>query len=267
MLRKRERFERSDVPRPNPLRPVISLVVIAVTFIILAIFLMASWQKANQMNNHNDSYLDNALYEQLDTRGPTDGSVKSDDEFSNVLILTVDDVNAEDRTLQGAQLLVRNITQNTATLVNLPLNTRMLAGESNVMLSNYFDYAGAAASIAPLTDAANVHVSHVILATDKLMEQLKDLKGPLVLALLSSSTNDLATMASDYRTSEMIGLADYLRGVGFENIKTIDAPYAEETFEDGTVVAAIDRQQLCRDLGIFVSPVAEEAPAEGDGGE
>ena len=153
-------------------------------------------------------------------------------------------------------------TQNTATLVNLPLNTRMLAGESNVMLSNYFDYAGAAASIAPLTDAANVHVSHVILATDKLMEQLKDLKGPLVLALLSSSTNDLATMASDYRTSEMIGLADYLRGVGFENIKTIDAPYAEETFEDGTVVAAIDRQQLCRDLGIFVSPVAEEAPAE-----
>ena len=43
--------------------------------------------------------------------------------------------------------------------------------------------------------------------------------------------------------------------------------YAEETFEDGTVVAAIDRQQLCRDLGIFVSPVAEEAPAEGDGGE
>lgn len=262
MFRKRERFERSDVPGPNPLRPVISIIVIAVAFFSCYVLWTSLWHKANQMNALNDGDLDDALYDQLSTHDPTEGWIRSDDDFSNVVIFTVDDINAEVPHLLKAQLLVRDMTATTATVVNLPINTKMLADESNVMLEAYYEYAGPGKSIAPLTDAANVHVSHVIIATDKLFEQLERLEGPTLHALMSSSTNDLATIASDYRTGELVALADYLRTVGFENIKTIDAPYSEDTFGDGTPVAVIDRQQLCRDLGIFVSPFEDEAVEE-----
>ena len=65
MPRKRERFERTDVPRYNPMRPYISIAVLVVIGIVLAIGLSKMWHKANQMNGLNDGDLDDALYEQL----------------------------------------------------------------------------------------------------------------------------------------------------------------------------------------------------------
>lgn len=271
MPRKRERFERTDVPRYNPMRPYISIAVLVVIGIVLAIGLSKMWHKANQMNGLNDGDLDDALYEQLATHEPIDGYVESGDDFSNVVIFLVDDIHNSPQTLKGAQLLVRNTTQNTATVVNLPLNTKMYANESNVALQSYFESNGAGPTIAPLTDAANVHVSHVIVASERLYSQLENLEGPLLVTLMSSATDELETIASDYRTSELIGLADYLRGVGFSNITYVDAPYGEETFGDGSVVASIDRQGLCRMLGIFVEPEGglpqPEEPQEGEGEE
>ena len=192
---------------------------------------------------------------------------RSDDEFSNTLFFIVDDVHAESPTLQAAYILVRDTTNPSAKLVSFPLNTKMLAGESNVTLQTHFDYAGPAACIVPLTTAANIHVSHAVAATDRIFDQLENLKGSTIPVLLSSATDELETIQSDYHTSELLGLANALREIGFENIVRLDAPYNEETFEDGTLVANIDHQKLCRDVGLFIetepAPEPEPAPEEG----
>ena len=267
MFRERERFERTDVPRNNPQRKVIAVVVIVVVAIGMVVLCTSLWHKANQLNGLNDHTFTEALYEQDYTQEPSGNAERSDDEFSNTLFFIVDDVHAESPTLQAAYILVRDTTNPSAKLVSFPLNTKMLAGESNVTLQTHFDYAGPAACIVPLTTAANIHVSHAVAATDRIFDQLENLKGSTIPVLLSSATDELETIQSDYHTSELLGLANALREIGFENIVRLDAPYNEETFEDGTLVANIDHQKLCRDAGLFIetapAPEPEPAPEEG----
>ena len=45
MFRKRERFERSDVPRETPYTNVIGVVVLVVVFVALAMTVMAVWNR------------------------------------------------------------------------------------------------------------------------------------------------------------------------------------------------------------------------------
>ena len=268
MLRKRERFERTDVPRNNPQRNVIAVIVIVLVAIATTAVTALCWHKANQLNGLNDLKLDDALYEQKYVEDPTGNAKWAEDEFSNVAVFIVDDIHAKSPQLQEAYILVRDTTNPSATLVNMPMNTKMLAGEANVTVKSHFDYAGAAACLAPFTAAANIHVSHVIVASNRLWEQLEKLEGPTSVTLLSSATDELATINTDYHTGELIKLADFLRQVGFSNIRRIDAAYNEENFEDGTVVAAIDKQRVCIDAGLFVETEPEPEPEpEGEGGE
>lgn len=271
MPRKRERFERTDVPRNNPLRPYIAIGVIAVVVIVTIITVTTLWRKANQMNGLNDTALNDALYEQKSTKDPTDGADWSEDDFSNVALFIVDDIHADEPQLQAAQILVRDMDNPRATLVNLPLNTKMLANDSNVMLSTYYHDAGPEACLPAFTDAASIHVSHVIIASDRIWDQLELLKGSVVPVLLGPLTDELETINSDYHTTELIALGDWLRELGFENIAHLDAPYFDEQFEDGTAVANIDTRQLNLDVGIFVqpepAPEPEPEPAPEEGGE
>lgn len=261
MLGKRERFERTDVPRPNPLRPFIAIGVLVAVALLCVVLTRNAWHKANQLNGLNDGVLDDALYEQLDTTDPTDGYERSEDSFSNTLILIVDDVHAEQPTLLGARIMVRNLTAGTAGVLNIPLNTKLISGERVAYLSGFFSEVGATGVLASLTDAANVHVSHVLVAGESVWEQLHSLKSPTLWSLLSSDTDVYDTMATDFRTSELVEISEWLREIGPDNEFYVDATFMPDTLEDGTEVAVLDRQQIPRDMRIFVVPGAEEAPA------
>ena len=110
-------------------------------------------------------------------------------------------------------------------------------------------------------DAANVHVSHVLVAGESVWEQLHSLKSPTLWSLLSSDTDVYDTMATDFRTSELVEISEWLREIGPDNEFYVDATFMPDTLEDGTEVAVLDRQQIPRDMRIFVVPGAEEAPA------
>lgn len=262
MLGKRERFERTDVPRRNPLRPYISIAVIVVTAIACFILVSNSWHKANQMNGLNDHDLDDALYTQFDTTDPTDGYERSEDSFSNTLLYIVDDPWAEQPTLLEARIMVRNLTKGYVAQALLPLNTKLVVGERVSYLPTLYAELGPTGVLAALTDAANVHVSHVIICTQDFWEQMHKIEGPTLKALLGSSTDYFATMRSDFRTGEIVDIADWLREIGPENEREVAASYYADYLEDGTEVAIMDRQYLPRELGIYVLPGADEPPAE-----
>ena len=254
MFRQRERFERIDVPTPSAFRNMVSLGVIAVVAVVTLIVVARCWHKANQMNDLNNEALYDALYDQADVTGPTGGRQWSENDHSNVLFFIVDDIHADAPQIKAAQILVRDTDENTAIIANLPINTKFTANESTTFLERYFGESGAAASLAPFTDAANVHVSHVIVATDRIWTQLGSFEGPTLKALLSSQTNEFATISSDFSTGELVKFAEMLQGIGIENIPQIDAPYSTENLEDGSEVAVIDRQELPVQLNIFIKP-------------
>ncbi|MBQ9007131.1 MAG: hypothetical protein IJ092_12295 [Atopobiaceae bacterium] len=254
MFRERERFERIDVPTPSAFRNMVSLIVIGVVALVTIIVCARCWHKANQMNYLNNEALYDALYDQKDVSGPTGGRVWTDHDHSNVLFFIVDDIHAETPQVKAAQILVRDVDDNTAIIANLPINTKLVANESNTYLERYFSEQGAAACLAPFTDAANVHVSHVIVATERIWSQLGTFEGPTLKALLSKQTNDFATISSDFSTGELVKFAEMLQEIGIESIPQIDAPCYTENLEDGTEVAIIDRQELPTQLKIFAYP-------------
>ena len=257
MFRQRERFERIDVPTPSALRNMVSLVVIGVVAVATLIICARCWHKANQMNYLNDSALYDALYEQAEVSAPSGGREWSENDHSNVLFFIVDDIHADTPQLQAAQILVRDVDANTAVIANIPINTKLTVGESTTFLSRVFEehgLAGASMALAPFTDAANVHVSHVIVATDRIWSQLGTFEGPTLKALLSKQTNDVDTVAADFSTGELVRFAETLQAIGIENIPQVDAPTNVENLEDGSEVVTIDRQELPIQLGIFVWP-------------
>lgn len=251
MLRQRERFERIDVPTPSAFRNMVSLIVIGVVAVATIILCSVCWRKANQMNYLNNDALYDALYDQADVTGPTDARKWSDNDHSNVLFLIVDDIHAETPQLLGAQILVRDVDANTAIIGNLPINTKLVANESTTYLERLFTEQGPAAALAPLTDAANVHVSHVIVATDRIWSQLATFEGPTIHALLSKQTNDFDTISSDFSTGELVKFAEMMQEIGIDNIAQVDAPCSVENLEDGSEVSIIDRQEMPTLLGVF----------------
>lgn len=274
MFGRRERFERVDVPTPSPLRNMIAIGVIAVCAIVCFVLWRVSWHKANQMNGLNDSALYEALYDQLSPTEPTGGREWSDKDFTNCQFFIVDDVHAEKPQLLGLQILVRNLTDGTATIVDVPVNAKVWLTEGVSYVPAQFDEGGAAQALPPLTNATNVHVSHVIVATDKIWDQLASFEGPTLKALFSKQTDDFATISSDYTTGELVKLGETLQEIGFENIQHIEAPYWTDTLADGTEVTVVDWQELPTVVGIFEYPQeetyeepAEEAPAEESGDE
>lgn len=252
-LREREQFERVDVPEPSALRTTVSIAVLVVTAIVCLILLRVSWHKANQMNGLNDGDLYSALYDQGDVEPPSPGRAWSQDDFNNCLVLTVDDVHAEAPEIRGAYIVARNMTQKTATIVDLPLNTRVLADDSTTYLPAIFAAKGAVGTLAPLTDTVNIHVSHVIVANEQVWASLQRLSGPTAKTLLSSQTNILDTMQTDMATGELVAFAEWLQAVGnVEELPHHEPLSYDETLPDGTAIKNIDRQQLPLDLGIYV---------------
>jgi len=254
LMRQRERFERIDVPTPSAFRNMVAAGVLVGVLLSCLLLWSLLWRKANQMNWLNDDTLYDALYDQLSPTEPNGGRVWSDSNFSNVQLFIVDDIHAENPQLQAVQIFVRNVDTNEMTIVDVPVNAKVWLSEGVSYLPAQFELGGAAVALPPLTNATNVHVSHVIVATDRIWDQLSSFEGPTTKALLSSQTRDFYTINSDFSTGELIKFGEMIQEVGVENIAHIEAPYWEDTLADGTEVSVVDWQELPTVLGIFTYP-------------
>ena len=64
MFRKRERFERSDVPRENPYTNVIGLAVVAIVAVLVGIVVVTLWDRAQLESHLGDHGLNKAVKSQ-----------------------------------------------------------------------------------------------------------------------------------------------------------------------------------------------------------
>ena len=94
MFRKRERFERSDVPRETPYTNIIGVVVLVVVFVALAMTVMAVWNRVTLESRLGANDLTYSLSAQAKASA-ADGYVASSDELESTLFLTVSSAAAD----------------------------------------------------------------------------------------------------------------------------------------------------------------------------
>lgn len=258
MPRKRERFDRTDVPRVGPYTNIIGAVVCVVVFVAVAVIVALVWNRVSLESRLGDTGLSDALDEQASATVPEGGYVASTDEIECVLLLTADSLDTTGAALSSAQILSINSTQGTATLVNVPAEATLTSGDTTATLGELFTSQGYAACVAPLASAANVHFSHVILATGDVISDAASLAGMDATSLVRSASDLLSRLRTDLDASGLLALAETLSGIGVSNLATADAALVPGTTTDAegnvteTGYQVLDSVQLDVTLGTLV---------------
>ena len=237
MPRKRERFERSDVAKSAAGGT--ALAVGALVFLIVGLIAGVMWarSRAGVGTSLSDADLSSAVAGQAAVADPAEGYTASTDTFTNVLLLTVDDPSADAPTLTSAQLLSLDVTTGTGTTT----------------LAALYAASGASACVAPLATATNVQVSHVIVGTSDIWDQLAGFNGSGVQSLVGSGSKLLSSIKTDMDQDELMSVAELVQSSGVANWTRVDAPVTAGTLDDGTAASVVDATQLGVQIGTLVA--------------
>ena len=261
MPRKRERFERTDVPEPSPRRNLIGGVVAVAALVLTAAVVMFAWNRANLESRMGDRSLAGAVAD-LSARtlaGPADGYVTTGNEVSSTLLLTADSLDEQGGTLTAARILSVNSTTGTATLVNVPVDLALTADDQATTLSELFSSQGCAACVVPLGRAAGLGFGNVILATDDVLEEAAQLAGSDAGTLMRSASGFISKIRTNMDAGALLSFAETLAAIGVPNLAVADAPLMAETTTDeaGNIVETgrqvIDQTQLGVAVGCFAA--------------
>lgn len=243
MTRKRERYSRSDVPVASKKRNIIAAFVLVCIVALLGGIVWFLWQRANADSSLGDRELAASLAS-APAIEPVEGTVASQDEFTNVLVFLVDDVSSDKPVLNGTMLMYLNRSQNSATLVSLPISIRVADNET---LADAFAEQGVGACVGLTSQATNTAFSHVVVIDDTGWSQLEELSSVDRTNLVSKASDLLSVMKTDMNSSDLLELAEAIRSIGLSDAQHIDAPTIQE--DSWTVV---DSARLGLEVGTLV---------------
>lgn len=250
----REKFERSDVWTYTPQLKYVSIGVLVAVAIGLVVLITNLWSMANKPSRVADSSLSTAISSQGSATSPQ-GYTFSSDSFTNLLILTVDSVTSDNPQLQKAQILTLNSSQNKAVLLEVPLDTKLVVGDAQASQTflDCYNQNGASACIVPLAQAANIRVTHIILAEASLWDKVATMKLSGASALLNSSSELLASIKTDMAPSELLGVFQTIQRIGVGNFQAAQASVTQEDNGNGGTWSVLDATQTGLTLGLLVA--------------
>lgn len=252
MARRRERFERSDVPHNSSRRTLKALIVLFVVALGVGVIVYVCWTFAERDSKLGDSSLSDSLASQVVSTTTADGYSASTDVFTNVLLLTVNDINSNDPTLISAQLLSLDATTGKGVLIDIPLDSEVTSSTGATTLYSLFSGSGAAACIGPFATASNIQVSHVVVATSEIWDKVAELKGSGVQSIVNSASDLFDSIKTDMDIGELMDLAELVQSIGVSQFSRISAPTNSDTLDDGTQVEVLDQTQLGISAGTLV---------------
>lgn len=254
MFRKRERFERSDVPRETPYTNIIGVIVLVVVFVALAMTVMAVWNRVTLESRLGANDLTYSLSAQAKASA-ADGYVASSDELESTLFLTVSSAaaDASDTQLFDVRILTVNKTQGTAVLATVPVSAEVASSDTVTTLAGLCAQSGADACVAPLSAASGVRFKHVVVATEDVLEKAVQIVGTSKLSLVGEASNLLGLMRTDMDASDLLAFAETVSGVGLGNIQRTEASLVADPDQAEAGLQAIDKTALCLTLGTIVA--------------
>ncbi|WP_321971674.1 hypothetical protein [Paratractidigestivibacter sp.] len=273
LFRKRERFERTDVPAPGPYTNTIGGVVLAVVAIALVLTVSCVADRVGKEARLNDSTLGKQVSNQSYMTVTDDSYSISQDSFTKILLLTVsgDGELAKGAQLQSAHVLVirehvpeegedESAASITAQMANVGGDVKVTASAgTSSSLAELCASSGPAACVTPLNAALNVKFSHVVVSTEDVLARVAALAGTDSGKLVDDSLDLVMKIRTDMTAAELVALGNKISQLGgVEAIGTFDAPTKADTAqaEDGstyeTGYQAVDKTWLCIMLGTLV---------------
>ena len=257
MLRKRERFERSDVPRDTPYRNVIGGVVCVLVLAAVVAVVLFVWNRVKLESSLGDKDISDALSAQAAQATPeAAGYVASGDEFESVVLFTADGLDAVGPSLTSARILTINRTQGTAALVTVPAGAKV-DSETSATLAEAYASRGYAACVGLLSSATGVTFDHVVVATEDVLDEAAAIAGSGITDVVSQASELLSKIRTDMDAAELLSLAEALSAAG-SNLASSEAILVPEAVTDEagnpveTGAQLIERSQLCVALGLLV---------------
>ncbi len=227
MFRKRERFERSDVPRENPYTNVIGLAVIAIVAVLVGIVVVTLWDRAQLESHLGDHGLNKAVKSQSVSGNP--------------------DLKAGDSTLQSVRLLVIDRTQGTGHIVSIPTDVYAEVDSNAKTLADIYKDDGQSAFVSALASVTNIKITHVIIATDDVWEKISALSGSGARSLVSNASSLLSSMITDMNPNQLLELVEIVQPIGVSNLEHDEAPVVE-----GSSGTTVDPTALGKLVGMLV---------------
>ena len=226
MFREREPFERSDVPKAGPLRTILSLIALVVVIGGLYLLITTLWNQVQLEEHLSDSALTNAVSGQ---KGPSavSGYTASEDLFQSVLVLTASSLD-EGAELEAAELLVIDLTTRTGTLVSVPIEITVATAEGYPTLAELYQEGGASACVSAMSTATNIQLSHVIVSTREVWDEVADLGGVGVNWIVMRGSHLLEAMYTDMSSQDLTDLAELVQSIGVANLERVECPYYPE---------------------------------------
>ena len=271
LFRKRERFERTDVPTPGPYTNIIGVAVLVVVAVALFVVVGRVADRVGKETRLEDADLSKQVSKQSSMVVTDDQYSISQDAFTKVLFLTVADASDMKKGAQVTQAQVlllhekpvqaedgSETTQTLVSLATLPLDAKIGSGDDAATLADYCAAHGSAACVVPLNAASNIKFTHVVVASEDVLEQVMALAGSDPSQFIKESTALLMKLRTDMTPAELVDLGTRATGVGAENFNRVDASLVAETTQadDGSTVETgfqvIDRTALCTSVGTLV---------------
>lgn len=239
LFKKRERFDRTDVPTPSPRRNVAGVVVILAVFALLGLTVKVVWDRVQLEAHLSDSDLVDACDATSNYTAPT-GYASSTDEFDRVLMLTVDTLD-EGSQLTQAQILVVNTTQNLGYLVNVPIDGKAIYNDEQMSLKDCYAQYGVVGAASGLSLGNCMGYSSMIVSTGVSVDQIAALAGTSDVDFVSSNKELLGQLKTSLDSDGLVALANEVAGIGVANFTPVDTPVFSEatvTDENGATVGA-----------------------------
>lgn len=270
MSRKRERFDRSDVPTPGRYTTLKGIIVSVLSIVLAVVVVWAVYTRVERETHLDDTTLSDALDGQSDTSTP-DGYTATSDDVELVLLLVADSLEeGEGHTLSSATIMVVDTTTTTITAASIPLETLVTYDDSSWTLSSLYASYGFGECIEPLASAAGVWFDHVIVSTEDVLDGLVAATESSFAEtdFVTAAWDTLALLTTDASSDELLTLSTTLATVGTSNISSVSASLSAETTTDDegnvteTGYQVLDSTSLRADLGLLVSDSAEETTEE-----
>lgn len=261
MPRQRERFERTDVPRENPYRNVIALVVVVASLVIAVLVCLTLWARVQREYRLGDNDLEDAI-SGVSVASSIDGHAASGDTFNKVLVLTTDSLGGAGCALSGAYAVIVNETQGTAIVANIPTTVKVTSNDTGYALADLCAASGAASVVQPLFSATNLSFDHVIVTTssiDDILGLVAGASGSTADGFVTDNGHLLDVMDTDMSAASLIAFAGEVKAAGGSGIGRVDAPTHAETVQaqDGSATETgcqlVDIAALGQAVGLLIS--------------
>lgn len=257
MPRKREMFERTDVPEPSPLRNVIGAMVAVAAIAATVVAVVFAWNRANLESHLGDNALEEAVHDlaEYGVASPPAGRSGTGDTVYCTLLLTTSSIDTPTASLEDARILAIDATKGSAVLVNLPVDLALTVDGNPTTLSELCAKEGYASCVVPLGRAAGLRFSNgVVVSADDILGSAAQLAGTDPDDLLSSAKTFVSRIRTDMEVGELLEFAEHLSQVDMSSLASVDVPLKAEsvTDEEGNV-STTDRQVIDEgELGVLI---------------